>query len=236
MPLPPDGASGLADRSAYTARTVRRRTHRLGTSYGYHVFISHARKPDAALADELRRRLPGMATRWWERRQMRVFVDTASMLPHDSLRAQIREVLDDTAALTLLACPESAGSRWVREEVAHWLGGEPRRPLAIVLTGGDIVWDEVAGDFDWGLTTALDRDVFGGRFSEEPARVNLRAADQPRTRKGRRALLAHTAIVIAAAPCTAGNGRTPDDRTVAGLRAPRAAGTWPSCSGDWSIT
>jgi WD40 repeat protein len=58
-------------------------------------------------------------------------------------------------------------------EVAHWLDRAPDRRLLIGLTEGEIVWDELAGDFDWKRTDALPAEL-QGVFPEEPLWLDLR--------------------------------------------------------------
>jgi WD40 repeat protein len=72
-----------------------------------------------------------------------------------------------------MASPNAANSKWVHREVEHWLATKGAETLLIVLTAGDIAWDETRGDFDWAKTTALP-DVLKGRFADEPLHVDLR--------------------------------------------------------------
>lgn len=52
-------------------------------------------------------------------------------------------------------------------EVAYWREHREAATFLILLTGGTIVWDASAGDFDWARTTALPT-VLGGWFRDEP--------------------------------------------------------------------
>jgi type II secretory pathway pseudopilin PulG len=91
--------------------------------------------------------------------------------------------LDASEFLILLASPQAAESVWVKRELAHWLRTKPHEKIMIALTGGALVWDHHAGDFDWTRTTALPADVLRGVFRAEPSYVDLRAAKaQPRSR------------------------------------------------------
>jgi WD40 repeat protein len=75
----------------------------------------------------------------------------------------------------LLASPEAARSRWVGREVSYWVQHKPAANLLIVLTDGELVWDEVSGDFDWEQTTALP-PALRGKLVEEPRYIDLRWA------------------------------------------------------------
>ena len=55
----------------------------------------------------------------------------------------------------LLASPDAAQSHWVAREVAFWCAERGSSNLLIVLTGGELVWDEAARDFDWSRTNTL---------------------------------------------------------------------------------
>ena len=74
-----------------------------------------------------------------------------------------------------LASPAAATSDWVRKEIAHWLSTHPPESVLIVLTDGELAWDNEAGDFDAGRSTALPEEM-RGVFADEPLHVDLRWA------------------------------------------------------------
>ena len=47
--------------------------------------------------------------------------------------------------------------------------------MLLLLTDGEIRWDEDTNDFDWATTTALG-SAFAGAFAEEPLHVDMRWA------------------------------------------------------------
>ncbi len=121
-----------------------------------------------------------MATRWWERGRMRIFLDEASLVPGDGLDRRLTHAIDGSAALILLASESSAASAWVRREVEYWrsLG---RGEVLIAHTGEGIAWSAGSADFDWDRTEALSEETFGGMFMAVPAWVDLaRARRHPR--------------------------------------------------------
>lgn len=184
-----------------TPRRIRQHIAQLAAQHDYHTFISYARDPDAALARRLRRTLSGVARRWWQRQGLRVFLDVASLPAGQSLRHEIQSRLHSSSGLVLLACPASAASRWVGEEIRTWWELDRPAPVLMV-TGGTIAWDETAGDFDWDHTTALDRTLFTGRYPEQPLWIDLRDGPGPAPgdapRRSRRHL-ADAAVAAAAA-------------------------------------
>ncbi|MFK3980058.1 WD40 repeat domain-containing protein [Micromonospora sp. NPDC050397] len=160
-----------------SAREIRRLIREAGDGYAYHLFLSHVRNPDAVTAQRVRRRLQRVARRWWERRQMSVFLDVDRIAADTDLAGVIRTGLRTSAGLVLLARPLSAKSHWVTEELRWWRENRTERPI-IVRTGGEIHWDGAAGDFDWPRTTALSREVFAGWYDTEPLWVDLARPEQ----------------------------------------------------------
>ncbi|MEU7479169.1 TIR domain-containing protein [Lentzea sp. NPDC042327] len=144
----------------------------------YDAFISYNHAADGSLGPAVRDGLHRFARPWLRPRAVRVFCDRRSLPASEGLWPSIEEALDSSRCLVLLASPGSAQSVWVRREVEHWLRYEPRRPILIVLTGGDVVWGD--GDFDWERTTALP-EVLRGHFTEEPSWINLSGAPDLRS-------------------------------------------------------
>ncbi len=63
----------------------------------------------------------------------------------------------------------------MKQEVAFWLKHRNAQKLLIVLTDGDMAWDTEAGDFHWGMTTALPKNL-AKAFTEEPLYLDFRWA------------------------------------------------------------
>jgi WD40 repeat protein len=145
-------------------------------AYRYNAFISYHRDTDGEVAPALRNALHRFAKPWYRLRAVRVFLDDASG-GSGPLRSTIERALTDAEFFVLLASPEAARSRWVEREVGHWRKEAPEgRPL-LVLTAGELVWDEAQGDFDWAKDPPLPRTM-RGVFSEEPRWVNLKKAKE----------------------------------------------------------
>lgn len=142
----------------------------------YDVFISYSRSVDEDFAAALRAGLQQLGKPWNKRRALNVFLDQASLEASAGLESSLEADLDSARYFVLLASPESARSRWANQELAYWLEsrGSSER-LRLVLTGGDIVWDEAAGDFDAGRSTAIGVSLRGA-FSEEPLWLDMRWA------------------------------------------------------------
>lgn len=143
----------------------------------YDAFISYNHAADGRLGPAVRDGLHMFARPWYRLRALRVFCDLRSISATDGLWPAVQEVLDGSRCLILLASPESARSVWVQREIARWQQVQPRRPILIGRTGGEIVWDHAAGDFDWARTTALPA-ALRGWFTDEPLWIDLSGARQ----------------------------------------------------------
>jgi hypothetical protein len=141
----------------------------------YDAFISYSHAADGKLAPALQAALQRFAKPWYRRRALRIFRDQTSLAATPELWPTIQRALDDSSHFLLLASQEAAQSKWVRREVAHWRQTKPLDQLLIVLTGGELAWDEGAQDFDWSTTTALPPELRGA-FPSEPLWVDLRWA------------------------------------------------------------
>jgi WD40 repeat protein len=174
------GQAGQADRRDASGRAVRKRIAEVGRQYQYHAFISYARRPDSALAQRLRQSLRRVAAHWWERGQLRVFLDKQSLPAGQALDDRLKDALDHSATLILLASESSAASPWVRREVRYFrgLGREILIANAGRIDGNDngIRWSTVAADFDWDASPVLSDVMLGGAFTAEPAWEDLSKA------------------------------------------------------------
>src|SRR3954469_18843715 len=141
----------------------------------YAAFISYSRDADGRLAARLEYALERFATPWYRLRAFRVFRDDASLSSNPGLWSSLTGALDGVGHFILLASPGAAQSLWVGREVEYWLEHREPERMLLVLTDGEIVWDEAAGDFDWERTTALPRTI-SGAFGEEPRYTDLRFA------------------------------------------------------------
>lgn len=139
------------------------------------AFISYNHGADAALASALEAGLERLAKPLLALRAIDVFRDETSLAANPSLWAGILDHLAGSSWLVLLACPEWAASLWCCREAQWWLANRPFDRMLVVITGGDLVWDAAANDFDWAKTTALSKDL-RGHFKEEPLYVDLRWA------------------------------------------------------------
>lgn len=142
---------------------------------GYAAFISYSHAVDGELAPALQGGLHRFARPSFALRALRVFRDEASLAANPGLWSSIEQALEASQFFILLASPDAARSTWVQREVTYWLQHKSPATFLIVLTSGELVWDEVVGDFDWQRTTALPPAVCDA-FREEPRYIDLRWA------------------------------------------------------------
>ena len=104
-----------------------------------------------------------------------MFRDRTALSANPGLWSSIADAIDTSRYFLFLASPDAAESVWCRREVEHWRAKHGSDGLLVLLTDGEIVWDENTYDFDWGATTALG-PAFAGCFREEPFHVDMRWA------------------------------------------------------------
>jgi WD40 repeat protein len=172
----------------------------------YHAFISYSHEPDAKIAATLRLALHKFAKPWYKQRAVSVFLDQSSLSANPALWPAIEAALSSADHLLLLASERSAASFWVRKEIDWWLRNRSADKMLVLLTSGEVHWDQAARDFDWKKTTAIAPEL-AGRFADEPLYVDLRWA-----RNESNLNLSHArfraAVLDVAAPL---NGRSKDE-------------------------
>jgi WD40 repeat protein len=141
----------------------------------YKAFMSYSHASDAPLAASLQSSLSRFAKPWYRLRTMRVFLDKTSLSANPALWPTIEEALGQSEYFLLLASPTSANSQWVQQEVHWWLHNRTAEKLVLCLTDGVILWDNKAGDFDWGKTNAISTTL-KGVFPSEPLYADFHPA------------------------------------------------------------
>jgi WD40 repeat protein len=139
----------------------------------YKAFISYTQGADGKLASILQSALHRFAKPWYRLRALRIFRDQTDLGASPGLWSAIKDALAESEFFLLMASPEGASSKWVRQELEFWISSKGPEKLLIILTRGEIHWDPLATDFDWTLTTGLPT-VLAGKFKEEPLHVDLR--------------------------------------------------------------
>ena len=141
----------------------------------YNAFISYSHAADDRLAPALQQGLHRLARPWYRLRALRAFRDKTSLAANPALWDTIVQALAESEWFVFLASPRAAQSHWVQQEIAWWLDNRRADRLLIVLTDGDLAWDDAIRDFDWQRTSAVPGQL-KGRFAGEPLYVDLRWA------------------------------------------------------------
>jgi WD40 repeat protein len=187
------------------------------------AFISYSHAADGALAPALQRGLERFAKPWYGLRALAVFRDDTNLFASPHLWQSIVEELAETRWFLLMASPEAARSKWVAREVLWWLEHRNADHLLILVTDGELVWDDTAArpDFDWTRTTGVP-SALAGVFAEEPHFIDVRGL-----RRDANLTLKHTAFRAAvlkiAAPL---HGRSPDQMDGDAVRAQARNRRW----------
>ncbi len=149
---------------------------------GYDAFISYSHAADGLLAPGLQSALQSIGKPWYRRRALRVFRDVTSLSASPELWPTIERALERSQYFVLLTSPDSAASAWVEQEVAWWRAHRASDTLLIVLTDGDLWWDDDADDFSASSVVPLSAR---GWLGAEPLWVDLRwASDEEHVSAG----------------------------------------------------
>jgi WD40 repeat protein len=140
------------------------------------AFISYSHLVDGRLAPALESGLERLARPPFRLRAMDVFRDQTSLSAGPGVWSGILAHLAGARWFIYLASAKAAASPWCQKELRWWLEERGTAQMLIVLTEGQIEWDDATGDFDWTRTTVLPRADTQGRFAEIPLYVDLRWA------------------------------------------------------------
>jgi WD40 repeat protein len=142
-----------------------------GSHLAYDAFISYAHDADEVFAPVLQRGLQHLAKPWNRRRVMEVFRDETSLAASPGLWPSIRDALDASRWFILLASPEAARSRWVGQEIEHWVSSRGTDHLLVAVTDGIWAWDDDTGDLS--LTSTAVNPALRGVLPAEPKYVDM---------------------------------------------------------------
>ncbi len=141
--------------------------------FRYGAFISYSHVGDREFVREFQRGLERFAKPWNKIRSTRIFRDESNLTAAPGLWSVLEEALESSEWFILVASTESAASEWVQKEVLWWLERREVDRILIVLTSGEIRWDEVRNDFDSEVTTAVPKALHGV-LPQEPLWVDAR--------------------------------------------------------------
>ncbi len=162
----------------------------------YKAFISYSHSADGKLAPTLQSALERFAKPWWKPRAFRVFRDTTNLSLAPELWPVIEKALSESEYFLYLASPDAAKSKWVAKEQLYWRENKDTSRLLIILTSGEIAWDDHANDFDWERTDAVP-GVLGEVFRTVPLYLDFRKLRSARLSMDNEVFLDHIATIAA---------------------------------------
>lgn len=139
----------------------------------YNAFLSYSHGQDTPLGTSLEKGLEKFAKPTFKLRALEIFRDGNDLSVAADLGDKIRNGLENSEYFICLANQKYAQSKWCQLEVNYWLENKSIEKFLIVLTEGEILWDEATNDFDWRVTTALPKNL-SGAFKGEPFYVDFR--------------------------------------------------------------
>jgi len=139
----------------------------------YKAFLSYKHGKDDALAKSLEKSLEKFAKPTFKRRALEIFRDSNDLSAAADLGEKIRNGLAESEYFICMASPAYAKSKWCCREAEYWRDNKSIDNFLIVLTDGEILWDESTNDFDWSVTTAIPKEL-SGTFSGEPFYIDFR--------------------------------------------------------------
>lgn len=138
----------------------------------YKAFISYSHAIDGELAPALQKALRLLAKPWYQKQVFDIFRDQTNLSTSPHLWGDIETALSESEYFILLASPGASRSEWVQKEVEYWIANRSVDTLIIVLTEGEIVWDNRVKEFDWHRSSAIPPSL-KGRYAEIPLWADL---------------------------------------------------------------
>ena len=140
----------------------------------YKAFVTYGHA-DIGVADAVQSGLHSFAKPWTSLRAVRVFRDKTNLTANPDLWSSIEQAIANSEYLLIMASPQAAHSQWVPREIEAFVQCNSTDKVILVLTDGELAWDNARQDFDWDTTTSfpkLERKV----FQQLPLYLDLRWA------------------------------------------------------------
>lgn len=143
------------------------RHRRIRTELGYGAFLSYSGDRDRRWLPHLQRAIEKQSRPWYKPPRIRVFLDDSGVSIGPQLWGKIESGLARSDWLVVMASPESKASVWVDREIEWWLKHKAVDTILLIVTAGQLVWDEQRADWNPELSTALPTRL-SGRFKQQP--------------------------------------------------------------------
>src|SRR5690348_2328075 len=112
----------------------------------YDAFIPYSHSADSLLAPELQRLIRRVGRPWYSQSQLKIFRDQTNLGMSESLWGSIETALRNSKTFVLIASRTAARSPWVDREVRFWRNHRERANFYILLTDGEMRWNEPGTD------------------------------------------------------------------------------------------
>lgn len=144
----------------------------------FNAFISYSHASDAFRAEGLQAALQLLAKPWHRKQALTIFRDQTDLSVSPHLWDTIEDALAHSEYFILLASPRAATSNWIAREVEFWLTHKSVETIILVLTEGELHWDDGRGAFDPERSSALPT-ALADKYQGEPHYVDLRSFEEP---------------------------------------------------------
>ena len=168
-----------------------------GERFQYNAFISYSHVADRQLAAAIQGALHKFAKPWYKLRALSIYRDQTNLSISPELWPTIQKAISLSSYFLLFASRNAAKSKWVKRELVWWLENRQVDRLFVILTDGEVVWDDNKHDFDWNKTDALP-DALSGKFTSEPNFIDFRQFKSEGTNNLRDPLFLDNILSIAA--------------------------------------
>ncbi|MFI7671562.1 TIR domain-containing protein [Nocardia sp. NPDC049526] len=129
--------------------------------------MSYSGSRDRTLLPALQKAIERQPRRWYRPPRFRVFLDNSSISIGPKLWEKIESGLRRSRWLVVIASPEAAASKWVDREIAWWIEHRSIETLLLVVSAGELVWNDADHAWDQERSTALPPRLLG-HFDAEP--------------------------------------------------------------------
>lgn len=148
----------------------------------YSAFISYSHSTNKKFAESLHKSIEKHSKKWYQIRNIRVFIDKTSLSVAANLWGEIRPYLQESEYLIYLASRNASESHWVKKEIEWWFNNKEPKNIIIVLVDGDIVWDINRNKFNSNKTNSLPVKLIE-YYSDEPLYIDLKEYNKDKVKK-----------------------------------------------------
>ncbi|WP_198315822.1 WD40 domain-containing protein [Chitinophaga tropicalis] len=141
--------------------------------FKYNAFISYSHAADNKLAPRIQSALHKFAKPWYKLRQLHIYRDQTNLSISPELWPNIQQAISQSDYFLLFASQGATQSKWVKREITWWVENRSADKLFIILTDGEVLWNDDKNDFDWSRTNALP-NILSGKFKSEPNYIDFR--------------------------------------------------------------